>query len=188
MKKSNSKNRGFSFAEALIALAILIFVLLAMLFIFKNFSGVFSFQQASIRTSGSARTAADEIQSTVLQADKVVETHSFSGNSYDTDGDTLVLEIPAVDGSGNILSGKYDYAVFYVNGTNLYKRVDADGESSRSSETKQLSDTLSSIAFTYDNVDLNLVGKVNVDIQTQARGGRQTVSADLQREMYLRNK
>jgi len=86
------------------------------------------------------------------------------------------------------LSGKYDYAVFYADGTNLYKKVDADGDSSRTTETKKLSDTLSSIAFTYDSVDLNLVGKVNVDIQMQAIGGRQTVNADIQKEMFLRNK
>jgi type II secretory pathway pseudopilin PulG len=188
MRKNNSKNQGFSFAEALIALSILIFILLAILFIYMNFSRVYSFQQATIRTAESIRTAANEMQSTVLQADKVVESHSFSGNSYSTDADTLVLEIPAVDGSGNILSGEYDYAVFFASGANLYKRVDANAASSRQSGTKQLSDSIYSVAFTYDNVDLNLITKVNADIQAQAVGGRQTVNADIQREMYLRNK
>lgn len=188
MEKDNPKNQGFSFAESLIAIAILVLVLLAILFVYMNFSRVNSFQQATMKTAESVRTAANEMQKAVLQSRKIAESHSFSGNSYSTDADTLVLEIPAIDGSGNILDGEYDYMVFYTSGTNLYKRVDADADSDRQSGLNQLSDVISSIAFTYDNADLNLASRVNVDIQAQAVGGRQTVNADLQREMYLRNK
>ena len=188
MQKNQTKNRGFSFAETVVVVAILIILLIALLGIYLNYSKVYTYQQALIKTSNSARIAMNELRSAALQSDKIIDSYSFSGTTYSSNENTLVLEIPSIDGSGNIVSGKYDYAVFYTSGTNLYKRVQPESSSSRPSGTKQLSDTVAMLSFAYNNADLAIANKVDADIRMQAAAGKQTATYNLQQAIYLRNK
>ena len=114
-------------------------------------------------------------------------SHNFSGTTYSTDQHTLVLEIPSVDGSGNIVSGKHDYTVFHLTGKNLYRLVQADAASSRPSGLNQISDAVAAIIFTYNNSDLSKATKIDANIQMQTISGGQTISYNLHQEIYLRN-
>lgn len=187
MKKYKLAKRGFSFIEAVMAIAILIFILVALVYLYYSYTKVYYYQQAVQNVSGSASIAANELQSTVMQADHIVASHSFSGHTYTTGQSTLVLEIPSIDSSGNIVSSKYDYAVFYVSGTRLYRLVQSDAASSRPSGLKQLSDVLGNLTLTYNNADLSKADKIDADIQMQTITRGQTVSYSLHQEVYLRN-
>jgi type II secretory pathway pseudopilin PulG len=188
MKKNRSNKSGFSLIEALFASAILVFILVAFVVLYVNFFKFYNRQQAEMKIGDSARNAVKELQSAALQANKIAASHDFSGTVYSTDQDTLVLEIPSIDGSGNIISGKYDYAVFYVTGENLYKLTEADASSSRPSNLKQLSESISTITFTCNNPDLALANKVDADIQMETSLSGQTISYHLYQQIYLRNK
>ncbi|MFH0930235.1 MAG: hypothetical protein V1814_03220 [Candidatus Moraniibacteriota bacterium] len=188
MKNKNQNNRCFSLAETIIATAILIYVLGALLVVYNNFFKVYSNQQTKIKIGNSAREAVKELQSAALQANQIIVSHDFSGTVYGADQDTLVLKIPSVDGSGNIVSGKFDYAVFYLTGKNLFRLVEADATSSRPSGLNKISDSVSTITFTYNNADLALATKIDVDMEMQKISGGQNVSYQLHQEIYLRNK
>lgn len=181
-------NRGFTFIEAVFAVAVFIFITLAMMYLYYNFSNIFNYQQVEARVAGSARTAASELQSAVLQANKIVSSHAFSGHTYSTDQDTLVLEIPSINSSGDIVAGKFDYVAFYIVGTNFYKLTEVDAASVRPSGLKQLSDAIAAIIFTFNDANLDLAGKIDVDMRTQAMARRQMVTYHLYQELYLRNK
>ncbi|OGI26294.1 MAG: hypothetical protein A3J76_04680 [Candidatus Moranbacteria bacterium RBG_13_45_13] len=187
MKKKGAIGHGITFAEAIISVAILIIILLALVYLYNNYTKVYNYQQAVMNLSGSARAAANELQNTALQADEIVASHNFSGTTYSSDQDTLVLEIPSVDNQGNIVDDKYDYVVFYLTGRNLYKLVQADAASSRPSELKQLCDSVEAVAFTYNNADLSLANKIDADIEMQTITRRQTVLYNLSQDIYLRN-
>jgi len=187
MGKSRQKERGFSIIEAIFASAILIFVLGAFVVLYTNFSKFYNRQQAEINIGNSARESVKELQSSILQADQIAASHTFSGTTYSTDQDTLVLEIPSIDGSGNIVSGKYDYIAFYLTGNNLYRLIDADAASSRSSGQNKISDAVSALTFTYNNPNLTLASKVDVNLQMQTISGGQTIFYNLNQKIYLRN-
>ena len=188
MKKNKPDNQGFTFIEAVVSVAIFIFITLAMLYLYYNYSNIYNYQQVEAKVAGSARTAANELQKTTLQADKIVSSHTFSGHAYSTGQNTLVLEIPSIDSSGNIVSGKYDYVVFYASGTNFYELTGADAASSRPSGLKQLSDSVATITFTCNNANLDLADKIDADLQMQTTTRRQTITYHLHQEIYLRNK
>lgn len=188
MEKNILNNRGLTFIEAIIAVAVLIFVSVALLTLYNSYTKVYNYQETVMRVAGSARTTANELQNTALQSNQIVASHTFSGHEYSTDESTVVLEIPSVDGSGNIVSGKHDYAVFYTIGTDLYKLVQADAASSRPSGLKQLSDSIAAITFIYNNADLAQADKIDADMQMQATSRRQTVTYNLRESIYLRNK
>jgi hypothetical protein len=185
-KKLN--NRCFSLAETVIATAILIFILVALLALYNNYFKSYNNQEARIAMGGSAREAVKELQSAALQADQIVASHSFSGTTYTTNGNTVILEIPSIDGSGNIIDGKNDYVVFYLTGKNLYRRIEVDAASSRPSGQNKISDVVSTLSFVYDNADLSEATKIETDLEMQKISGGQNVSYELHQETYLRNK
>lgn len=188
MKKKKSRKSGFSFIEAIFASAILAFVLVAFVVVYINFFKFYNRQQAEMKLGDSARNAVKELQSSALQANQIVASHDFSGPTFNTDQDTLVLELPSIDGSGNVVSGKYDYVVFYKTQENFYKLTEADAASSRASSLKQLSESVATLTFTYNNPDLAQANKIDTDIQMQSLLSGQTISYQLYQEIYLRNK
>jgi Tfp pilus assembly protein PilW len=187
MKKKLTNKPGFSLIEAIFASAILIFVLGALVVLYVNFYKFYNRQQVEIKIGDSAREAAKELQSTVLQADQIKASHNFSGTTYTTGQHTVVLEIPSFDSSRNIVSGKYDYAVFYITGKNLYRLVEVDAASSRPSGLNQISDAVDTITFTYDNSDLSQASKIDTDLEMQEASSGQNVTYHLYQEIYLRN-
>ena len=188
MKKNEPNNQCFSLAEAVISIAVVIFILVAFLTIYINYDKFLNRQQIQISIGDSGREVVKELQSAALQSDRIMSSQTISGIPYSTDQHTAVLRIPSVDGSGNVISGKNDYAVFYLTGKNFYRRMQADAASSRPSGLNKISDAVSSLNFVYNNSDLAQAAKIDADVQMQATAGKQTVSYHLHQEIYLRNK
>ncbi len=187
MRQIKSNKQGFTLIETVVVVAIFIILSLALSNLYVNYYQSYYSQQAIIKVASSCSAAANEMQNAALQADQIVASHTFSGIVYSSGQNVLVLEIPSIDSSGNIVSGKYDYMVFYATGTLLYKLVQADAASSRMSGQKQLSSTLSTITFVYNNGDLSQADKIDIDINMQAVAGRQTIPYHIHQEIYLRN-
>lgn len=174
------KQRGFTIIETIIVIAIFLIIIAGLLALYTNYNKVYNSQQATARVIGSSSITVAELQGDVRQASEIMTSYVFSGTTYTTDADTLVLKLPALLNSSSGL-GEYDYIVYYLNGTKLYRQVLASANSTRKSVTQQLSDTISSVAFTY------AIGSVGVDIQLQLTVGRSTVSHRIQQTLYLRN-
>ena len=187
MRKCPSNKKGFSLVEALLAIAIFIFILLALVIIYASYTKVYNYQQETVRVAGSARLAMNEIQSHALQASHIVQDRSFSGTVYGSDEDALVLEIPAIDESGDIISGQFDWVVFYKSGNSLYRLVEADADSRRTSGLTELSGAVETLSFSYNNADLSLASQVEMDIQVRTTTRGQTITHHLHQEIYLRN-
>ncbi len=180
--------KGLTLIEAIVTIAIFIVISAALWSFYVNYYQVFHTQQGLVSVAGSASAAANELQNAIWQADQILVSHTFSGTVYNTGQNTLVLELPSIDSSGNIVSAKYDYMVFYATSTHLYKLVQADGQSSRPSGFRQLSDTVSTFTFTYNNADLTQANKIDVDMQLQTVVNRQTIPYHLHQTLYLRNR
>jgi Tfp pilus assembly protein PilE len=188
MIKKRNKKIGFTLLETTITVAIILIISGVLSGFYVNYYRIYHRQQSIFNMVNSASLAANDLQNLVLQASQIITSHSFSGNVYSTDSDTLVLEIPSVDSSGNIISGTYDYVAFYATGTSFYKLIEANAASDRTSEQKRLSNVLSSAVFTYNNTDLSLANKIETEMHFQTTaGGNETISYSLQPILYLRN-
>lgn len=181
------KKRGFTLLESVIVIGVSAMALIALTNLFLIFNAMYGYQQAFIATAGSSGAAINAFEAAILPADQVLASHSFSGTVYSSSATVLVLELPAIDSSGNTLPSAKDYIVFYVSSANLYRLMQADASSARISGLKKLSTTLSSLSFTYDNSDFTKVTNVIADIQTQAQFKQQTVQSHLREKVYLRN-
>lgn len=179
---------GFTLIETIIVIALSVLALGALTNLFLIFNSIYGYQQISMATAGSSAAAMNAFEAAVLPAEEVLASHDFSGTTYSSGATTLVLQLPAVDSSGNIIPNAKDYVAFYTSSTNLYRLVQASAGSMRVSGRTQLSTTLSSLSFTYDDSDFTNVTNIIADIQTQAQFKEETVQSNLHEQLYLRNK
>ena len=180
--------RGFTLVETAVIIGITVIALLGLINLFLTFNSLYLYQQAFIATSGSASSAMNALETTVPPADHILASTTFSGKVYSSATTTLVLELPSIDSSGNIVAGKKDYVVFYASSTSLfYQTTQADAQSTRTSGTKLLSTTLNALSFTYSSLNFTQATTVTADIQTQAVEKNQTVQSHLREQLYLRN-
>lgn len=181
------RRRAFSLIETLIVVAVGTSMFVMLGFLLTHFNGTTAYEQAASQSSGSASTILKEIESLALPADAILASHAFSSGTYASATTTLVLEIPSLDSSGNAIANTYDYAAFYATSTSAYRLLEANALSARTSGTKLLSSTVSSLSFAYGGADLTKVGSTTVDIQTRAVV-RQNVLTDHRHELIrLRN-
>ena len=179
---------GFTMIETVIVIAIGASVIIAIALLVYNFNKISAYNTISARSSGSATAIMREIESLVLPANAVLQTHTFPNASYTSTADSLVLEIPSIDISGNIIASTYDYAAFYIVGTtNLYRVLQPNALSARVSGTKLLSSTLSSLTITYNDMDFTKVSVATVDIQTQANAKKDILTDRRREQIRLRN-
>lgn len=179
--------RAFTLIETVIVIALSITMMIALGLLIFTFNKISSYEQASSASSGSASAVMREIESLVVPAHAVLQTHTFSGSTRTSSSTALVLEVPSYDSSGNVIANTYDYAAFYVTGTNAYRLLEANASSKRVSGTKQLSSTVSALTFTYSSSDFTKVSTTTVDVRTQAQV-KQDIFTDHRREQIrLRN-
>lgn len=179
--------RGFSLIEAVVVVGITVAALTALINLFFIFNSVYGYQQAFIASAGSSGAAMNAFEASMFPAGQVLASHSFSGATYASATTTLVLALPAIDGSGDVIADAKDYVAFYASSATLYRLVEADAGSARTSGLTRLSTTLNSISFTYDDADFTKVTNVTIDIRTQAQFKQQTAQSHLSGQMYLRN-
>jgi hypothetical protein len=182
-----SAAKGFTLVETLIVIGISVIAFIALVNLFLLFNSVYGYQNAFIAGAGSAGNAMTAFETAIPQASHALASHDFSGTVYASDADTLVLELPAIDGSGNILPGMSDHIVFYASGTVLYRLTLAGAGSVRVPGTKVLSTTLFSLSFIYDDADFTKVTNVTAEIETRSAYKEQTVASTLREQLYLRN-
>ena len=178
---------GFTLVETFIVIGLSSIALLALANLFFIFNSVYGDQQAFMAAAGSASNAMNAFEAAVLPADQVLASHNFNGTTYSSSATTLVLSLPAISSSGDIIASTYDYIAFYSSGTNFYRLTAAGAGSTRVSGTRLLSTTLYSLAFVYDNADFTKVTNVATDIVTQAQFKQQVVQGHLSEQLYLRN-
>lgn len=187
-KNRYAPERGFSLAEMLIAITLVLLLLGALVGLYQGYGTLFAKQQSLFTLGYSANTAMTEMGQAVLEANQILASRTISGTTYSTDSDTLVLELPSVDASGMALADDVDHIVFYISGSSFYRLSEPDASSARQAGTKQLSDTLSTLALSYDMSDVTQSSKVTIDITLDTQSGHTDSQFHLRQDAYLRNR
>lgn len=181
------KRTGFTLIETVIVIAFSAIMALALSLLTYNFTNTLLYDQTSSKSSDSASALMREIESLVLPANAILQSHMFSDIVYTSTSTVLVLEIPSIDSSGTVIASAFDYAVFYASSTEAYRILATHASSKRVSGTKKLSSTLHSLTFTFGNTDFTQVSTTTIDIQTQAYAKQNVLSDHRNESLRLRN-
>lgn len=184
---ARSRMSGFTIVEVLISTFILAILMIVLLNIYKGYYTVFDIQEARTAVNGSASAIIKEFGEVARQADHVVSSHTFSGTTYSSGTGTAVFELPAIDSSGGVIDGVYDYVAFYTSSTDAYAITDPGSGSARGSGTKHLSSTLNALTFTYSAAALANATSTDIDVLTQHIVRGQTLQTHLRQTVRLRN-
>ena len=150
-------NGGFTFVEALIALAIsgVLGVILVSIVVQSN--GLFLTQTSKTSQGVNINDVNGKIVDAIRQSAYVATGYPVASPLYSSTSTTLVLAIPSIDINGDVIQSTYDYVVITQDATKeniLKKYLFPDQLSSRNNENTVLSTQLSMVKFNY--LDSNL--------------------------------
>lgn len=182
-----AKNKAFTLIEVLITIALSVVLLLAIEQLYVVYGRIVLFQKSAIDTARGASNILDAARSAGAQAVRVVETHAFSGTSYDSGTTTVLFELPSVDASGTIILGSHDYIGIFASGTDAYRITEVAAGSRRVSGEKRLTGVLDALRFEYDNPSFPSVTSVTVDATTSAAVRDEVAQMHLRERIYLHN-
>lgn len=159
--------KGFTLIELLISMTVLSILLLTFSAIFGNSVKTMREQLAQTQAHTDAQTILDRIESDVRKG----RTTENSYNSYTLGAQTLIIQIPSVNSSQNIIySGQnalLDRIVYFKSGSELKRVVFANPASVRMNENntiKTLSKNITDLNFVYSKI--NLTSPYNADVET----------------------
>ncbi|MBI2356199.1 MAG: prepilin-type N-terminal cleavage/methylation domain-containing protein [Candidatus Doudnabacteria bacterium] len=174
---------GFTLIEVIIVVFMLGMAMLVLTSLFLNQNQVYQSQTAELNVTADARFALDDIDSSVRAADVVAASYS----SYTTGTQVLVLQIPSINASNQIIAAAYDYFVYYLTGSDFFRQIFPNASSSRQATTKKIASNVTGLLFSYDNGDSALVKQVTTDLTIQQSGGRYNRSITISSKSRLRN-
>lgn len=179
--------RGYTLVETVIVIALAALMFLVLTSFFYGWNSLYEYQAARVATAGSAGEVIRRTGSLVRAADQVLASHSFSDATYASGSTTLVLALPSIAEDGATIGGAFDYAVVYATGTKVVLQVAPSAASSRAALTRQLTEHLFSLVFTYDDTSFPAVSKVGIDLVTRAMAKEQELASHRYEQVYLRN-
>jgi prepilin-type N-terminal cleavage/methylation domain-containing protein len=182
-RKKLGASDGFTLMEMVVSIALIGLLMVALTQFFLGSTQIYRTQNAELDINMTGRTALDDVDNYVRQAVQVQSTYL----TYATDEETLILSIPSISSSSQILAGHFDTVVYYLVGTSLYREVVPDSLSSRLAGTRLVGSYISLLTFTYDNLDLAQVKTVGTSLFLSKEAGRQVQSMTVTSKARLRN-
>lgn len=145
------KEEGFSLAEVIIASSVAVVVGALLLSIMVNSSGIFYQQSAKVNQGVGLNDSQAKLRGAVKEAKAIAATYTSGTTTYTSSGTQLVLQLPAIDSSGNQIFNVFDYEVFLITSGRFYFKVfpNTTGGSARKSADQILTSGIDSVKFDY---------------------------------------
>ena len=191
MKLRYKSSTGFTLIEITILLSLFTVVVFALVVILLGNNNLFGFLRTAVLSGQGGRLAADRVLMQTREADAVVANRVFSGQSYNSGENTLILEMKTVDSANEFISGSFDYAVYHLNPTKpnqLIEEVEAAPGSRRASQTRILTDQVLSLSFAYDQPNPQNAHEVTLRLVTSAQYKSSSSTIPLMVSAKLRDK
>lgn len=121
--------RGFTLIELMVSVSILIVMLLVSVSVTIALNKDFKILLGYLSSSLKGREVIDAVSKDLRIAVRVMDSYA----SYTTTDSSIVLKVPSIDASGQIIDvdADFDYVIYYISGGDLRKVVLPDPDSSR---------------------------------------------------------
>ena len=204
LEKPLSSLAGFTLVELQVASTIALITLSAVIALYLFSWRSFTIGNALLDVYSNSRNASGWLMRDIRCAAQVVASYDSSvdddGESYTTTSHSIVLMVPSVDDDGEVISGNYDYIIYELQGTNLYRIVQKDGLSSRTAGSSVIAHNCAELTFSSDGLPLSSIANlstvntvsiylpINKFTTSLSGAGTQTASISPTTVVRLRNK
>ncbi len=189
IEASQKPSLGFTLAEVLVVIALLLVTVVLGLGIFFDNNLFYENQTGKIAVINATREVADRLAEYGREAKAFESSYVYSGTTYSTGSATVIFRLPGRSASGDILAGIYDHVIVSTDSADaahLLLIVDPDPSSARPQREHLLTDRLTSLAFTYDNADVTQAHNLSFEI-TATSAGRHPATETVDGQVTLRN-
>lgn len=151
---------------------------------------VFVKQAARTDNETGAVLATRNISDLARGASAVEASATVDGTAYVTSSSILVLKMPTVDASNDIVSGSYDYIAFYRDGsdaTKIYSDTEAATGSKRLTGKKLVTANNLILTFRYNDPDVSKASRVQVYLVNTQTKRATTLTTKAWTSIHFRN-
>jgi len=145
------KYKGFTLTEVLLVVSIFTIIMIG---IISFYIGQYNLNNNHINLSNAQIKHAavhNNLVSILSHGRALLASTTISGNNYTISNSIVIVELPSVDNTGNIISNSFDTVVIILEGTQLKSFIEAADGSRLSDGEKLLLDDLTSFAVSYEN-------------------------------------
>ncbi|MBI4457801.1 hypothetical protein HY633_02460 [Candidatus Uhrbacteria bacterium] len=186
-----SDRAGFSLMETLTVIGVMSVVMMMVGQIFTAGYDVYAKQTARTENESGAVVAGKAIADLSRGASEIVASSTVDGTSYTTSDEVLVLKMPAIDGSNNIVVASYDYVAFArspTDATKILVHTQAAAGSKRRTGSRLVTAYNDVLKFRYNRADPALAGRVQVYIVNRQTKRATAVTTKSWTAIFLRNR
>lgn len=162
---------GMTLVEAVVVIGAMTLMLLIVNQIFIINYQIVARQTGRLDSDGGAVLATRLISSLTRSASSVVPSATINGTSYSSGPSTLVLEIPSVDASGNLISGSSDYVAISrdpADQAHIITDTAPAAGSVRVSGKKLVTAYNTQLVFRYNDSDIASTTRVSAYLENQS--------------------
>ena len=187
--RNSSNKAGFTLSELLVVMTLFVIISVGMM---TMYSAQFRLSKNEISlTDAQAKVKAviNAVLPYVASANNILTSTVINSVTYTSDTDTLVVSLPTVDNSDEVVEGQSDIVVYNLSGTDLVRIIDAQASSKRTDGTKTLLSELDDLDFVYE-VEANPAQStwVNITLTKQVATYNDVNTIDVSNRVFLKNK
>lgn len=180
--------RGVTTLELAVSLAVaaVIFTILGSIFIAQG--RYFAVEDAIAETQYNAFQILDTVGLHAVSSGEVIGSRTINGTAYATGTSTLIVQMPSIDSSGDIIANTYDYAAFGLSAsdpTRFVVDIDAGTNSARVDATRLPGSLVDKLIFRYNAVDPTAATAIELYVRTRKGARGQTILTPLGKIYYL---
>ncbi len=195
-RRRSNRDFGFSLIESITVIGIMTIILVMINQIFTVDYDYTIKALARIDNDNGAILAMRRIGELTRGATAVLSSKTINGTLYTTSPTTLVLQMPSLDSSGNVISGCSDYLAIYRDvtvTTQIWTDIDinsvtcAGGTSVRVDGKKLLTGNNAALTFSYNNWQPYNATRISVFLVNQKTVRTTTLTTKTWTSIFLRN-
>lgn len=186
--------KGITLVELLISASIAALVGSLLLIIVVNSSGLFYKESSKVDMGLATNDVLGEVRKSIKQSSAVEASYAVDSVTYTSGLTQLVLKIPSIDSSNNIIPSTFDYFVFFQDEKKLRLKTFPDASSSRKASDRIFATTVDELVFNYYNfenppseVTPANATKIKISLKLKQRSGATHETNTATSEANLRN-
>lgn len=189
------KAMGLTLIEVLVVLGIVTVAGTLLLVIMVNSMGLFLKQSSKIEQGLGLNDVLSNLRNNIKAASSIAPSYPEGPSpQFNSGANQLVLKLASTDSFGDIISGKFDYFVFYKDQTKVRFKVFPDSISSRVSLDQILLTNAELLEFKYLNLNdppqevaPTAASKIKITLLLKQKSGQEYEQAVATTEANLRN-
>jgi len=173
--KKNKKINNFGFSLIEIILSLFLFVILSLNIItlfqaYQKYSVIIPKSITNANAKNENLKIIDNLKTYIREAQNILDSTVINSITYNSGTSTLVLQLRSIDNNDNIILGSNDVVVFNLETSTfpykLYRIINADSNSKRSSGKILISDSVKNLIFKYSNLSPKYSKSVIIYLET----------------------